>query len=311
MIPMRRVWERKGNIVTSRLVPLKASTDKLAEARQALSANENRRDAVKELYILQTLAGEVDQAAATAQRWADKDALDPAALTARADVAARDGNRDLAIRILGSVVDVRPDDIASQKRLARLHRWAGNEALGCRHSIAISQLRPDDPKLLAEALHCAQRTGQQAMALDMQARAADQVKRRADALLKQLEAKKDRLVGDLRVLATWEGGQHDLDLALLHPDGHRVSWLGAPTTELISAEHVTSKSQEGLGLLGSKGGEYVIEIVRSAGGPGPVKGQLVVHAADAVRTIPFVLEGERATLGLIHVTWQQRLVRAW
>ena len=51
---------------------------------------------------------------------------DPEAITARADVLSASGDRAGAIRVLGSVIDVRPGDIAAQKRLARLERWRGS-----------------------------------------------------------------------------------------------------------------------------------------------------------------------------------------
>ena len=139
MVPMRRIFERQVHISTTTLVPAKASPDAIAKAEAELAVHPNRREAVKELYTLLALAGQLDRASELAERWSEKEALDPEALTARADLAARQGQRDEAIRILGSVVDVRPGDVAAQKRLARLHRWAGRPALGCRHSIAIAE----------------------------------------------------------------------------------------------------------------------------------------------------------------------------
>jgi hypothetical protein len=305
MIPMRKVFERKANIFPGRLVPSVATAEKIQAAEGELTKNENRREALKKLFSLHMLAGNIERASQLADRWAEKEALDPEALTARADIMARRGLRDDAIRLLGSVVDVRPDDVPSQKRLARLHRWAGREALGCRHAIAIAQLREKDAKLLAEAITCGRSTGESKLVESMLAAVDETMRTRVERLVKTKKEIKG-LRGEVRLTATWTGGQ-DLDVALIHPDGHRVSWLGAATKGLITAENVTSTSTEGLALLGSKAGEYVIEITR-ASGEGPVSGEVLVRAAGATRKVPFTLTGERAVIGTMRVFWQSRLV---
>lgn len=305
MIPMRKVFERQANVFPGRLVPSAADADKLQAAEAAFSQNDNSRDALKQLYVLQMLAGNIERASQLADRWAEKEALDPEALTARADIMARRGQRDEAIRLLGSVVDVRPDDVASQKRLARLHRWAGRDAVGCRHSIAIAQIREQDAKLLAEAIVCGRATGESKLVDSMLAGVEDKMRTQVEALVTSFK-ETEGLRGELRLTATWTGGQ-DLDIALIHPDGHRVSWLGAATKELITAENVTSTSTEGLALLGTKAGEYAIEITR-AGGEGPVSGEVLVTAAGVTRKVPFTLTGERVVVGTLNMFWQSRLV---
>jgi hypothetical protein len=305
MVAMRRIFERRATIATS-AVPFSAGSDKLAEAERELRNDENRRASVKKLFTLYQLAGEVDRAAELAERWVLKEPLDPEALTARADVAARRGRRDDAVRMLGSVIDARPGDVAAQQRLARLERWSGRAALGCRHSIAIAQMRDKDATLLADAVACGRATGESAMVDDMLRGADAKVRDRAEQLLK---SRKDDegIRGDVRVTATWEGGVHDLDVALIHPQGHRVSWLGAATRSVISAEDVTSVRREGLGVLGAEAGEYAIEVVRAAG-EGPVRGELTVTAAGATRKLPFVLQGDRVVLGTMRIFFEQRLV---
>ncbi len=99
-----------------------------------------------------------------------------------------------------------------------------------------------------------------------------------------------------------------MDLAILHPDGQRVSWLGAPTRELISARDVLSRDREGLALNGAKPGEYAIEVVRSGGYTGTVRGELRVFAAGETRRIPFTLDGPRLTLALAEIKMVSRLV---
>jgi tetratricopeptide (TPR) repeat protein len=307
LIPMRRVWERKGQISTQNLIPRAAGITAVADAERALAAEPDRRSALKKAYSLYAASADLSRAASLVERWLNKEPLDPDALTARADLAARRGDRELAVRMLGSVVDVRPDDVAGQKRLARLYRWSGRVDLGCRHAMAIAELRSSDAKLLADALRCARAGSGARWASDALSLASEQTARRAEALAATLAPDDTRLLGDLRVEATWTDDV-DLDLALLHPDGQRVSWLGAPTRELISARDVLDHGREGLALSGAKPGEYGVEIVRSSGATGPVRGELSVFAAGEMRRIPFTLVGERMTIALAEIKMVPRLI---
>jgi len=307
MIPMRRVWERKGQINVTDRVPRSASISAVADAERALGAQPDRRLNVKKAYSLYALSGDLGRASSLVERWVSKEPLDPDALTARADLAARRGDRELAVRMLGSVVDMRPDDVASQKRLARLYRWSGRADLGCRYAMAIAELRAADPKLLADALRCARAGNGARWASDALALADEKTARLATSLASATAADDSRLLGDLRVEATWSGDA-DLDLAILHPDGQRVSWLGAPTRELISARDVLARDREGLALNGAKPGEYALEIVRSDGYAGTVRGELRVFVAGETRRIPFTLDGQRLTLALAEIKMVPRLV---
>ena len=306
MIPMRRIWDRKGRIDTTERVPRSASITAVADAERSLAAEPDRRAAVKKAYSLYAISGDLGRATSLVERWVSKEPLDPDALTARADLAARRGDRELAVRMLGSVVDVRPDDVASQKRLARLYRWSGRADLGCRHSMAIAELRAADPKLLAEALRCARAGNAARWASDALALVDENTARTATSLAAAAAPDDTRLLGDLRVEATWSDGA-DLDLAILHPDGQRVSWLGAPTRELISARDVLDRGREGLALSGAKPGEYALEIVRSDGS-GTVRGELLLFVAGESRRIPFTLSGQRLTIAVAEIKMVPRLV---
>jgi hypothetical protein len=305
---MRRVWDRVGDVNTLGRQPKAASADAIAQAERDVSQNENRRGAVKKLYTLYAMSGDLERARSLAERWSEKEPLDPEALTARADMAARAGDRETAIRILGSVVDVRPGDVKAQQRLARLYRWAGQPVLGCHHSLAIAQLGSKNGELLADAVRCARETGLGVLGEDLLSAAETATRARAEQLLKgsPVEAK---LLGDLRLEASWNAGP-DLDVGLIDPDGNRISWLGAPTRALISATTVTSPVSEGLALRGSKPGEYLVEIVRATD-TGPVSGTLKITAANTTRTVPFTLDGTRTVVGLVTIRMESRLVRAW
>ncbi|HVR20153.1 MAG TPA: FecR domain-containing protein, partial [Polyangiaceae bacterium] len=159
MIPMRRTFQRTGEVFVDRFAPRAASSSAIATAELEVERNENRRESVKNLFALLLRSGDIDRAARVSHRWSEKEPLDPDAITARADVLAASGDRAQAIRVLAGVVDVRPGDVSAQQRLARLHRWAGQPELACRYSVAIAEFRASDAALLSDAVRCARDIG--------------------------------------------------------------------------------------------------------------------------------------------------------
>ena len=306
MIPMRRIWERKGEVFTDRFVPKAASGSALTDASRELERDDSRRQNLKKAFALSSAAGDLGEAARLAERWLDKEPLDPEAITALADVEARRGHREAAIRMLGSVLDVRPGDTASHKRLARLERWAGHAELACRHSIAIAEGKSQDLTLVADAVRCARNIGLTAVAEALLDASSASNRSGIEQRLSQAAADDGLLNGDLRLEASWNGGP-DLDLSLLDTEGHRVSWLGADTRSVISARDTTSTSREGLSLRGAVPGEYVIELTRGSG-PGSTNGEIIVTIAGTVRRIPFSFDGDRKAVALLRVSMQSRLV---
>jgi hypothetical protein len=306
MIPMRRIWERKGEVLTDRFVPKAASGSALTDAERELSRDDSRRQSLKKVFALSSAAGDLSEAARLAERWLEKEPLDPEAITALADVEARRGHRDAAIRMLGSVLDVRPGDTASHKRLARLESWAGHADLACRHRIAIAEGKSQDLSLVADAVRCARAIGLSEVADALLDAARSDDRAGLEQRLSQPAGDDARLSGDLRLEASWGGGP-DLDISLLDVDGHRISWLGAGTRSVISARDATSSSHEGLALRGAAPGDYVVELTRGAGG-GSANGELVVTVAGSQRRIPFSFDGDRKAVALLRITMQPRLV---
>ncbi|MCC6525898.1 MAG: FecR domain-containing protein [Polyangiaceae bacterium] len=315
MVPMRKVWDRTGSVVTNRLIPTKASVDAIAEGERAVEANGDRREAVRSLFSLYAMAGDVDGAGRAAERWSSRDALDPDALVARADVAARKGERDRAVRILSGVVDARPGDAVAYRRLAELSRFAGNAEQSCRYLVALAQLRERDGEALGQAVRCGRQTSESKMVEDMLIAADGDTRRKAQTELDRAQpaaAAQSALVGDLTVEATWQGQSADLDIGIVGPKGQRVSWLGGltnPNQRLVVVD-ATSTGHEGLAFRLPDAGEHVIEIVR-ASGEGTVHGSLVVNAAGTRQVVPFVLERDRVTVALATLGWKSRLVPAW
>jgi tetratricopeptide (TPR) repeat protein len=308
MIPMRRIWERAGEVfpASEKLPKNLALDDSKARAQAEYDDNPNRRDALKKLFVVLLRAGLVEQAVPLAEHWAEKEPLDAEALTARADVLAARGERAQAIRVLGSVLDAKPGDIASAKRLARLERWAGRPGLGCRFSVAIAEQRGSDAALLADAVRCARETMDGAVASELMESAAAATRTAAEKLLAGPRPDDQELRGDVRLEARWQGDA-DLDLALVDPDGHRVSWLGAPTRAIITARSATSEREEALALTGAKAGDYALELVRSSG-TAPSSGEVTVSIAGTTRRLPFTIDGPRVRIGYARISLHPRLV---
>ena len=144
LVPMRRIWERLGKIEVPPAELAAATEERRKSLSRLVEEQSESRSALRDLYVASFLAGDIEGAGRAAERWAAKDPMDVEALTARADVAAQRGDRELSIRMLGSVVDMNPADYKAQWRLARLHRWAGQPERGCRHALAVAQLRSSD-----------------------------------------------------------------------------------------------------------------------------------------------------------------------
>ena len=233
--------------------------------------------------------------------------LEHAALTARADLAAQRGEREEAIRLLGSVIDVRPGEVAAQRRLERLERWSGRPALACRHLVAAAELRTGDAALVSDALRCSRAAGDSLAERELLAPLSPSQRRAVDVRLASTPSDDSVLRGDLRAEATWQGGE-DLDLALIDGDGQRMSFLGAPTRAVISARDVTAHDREGLAIRGAKPGEYLVEIVRSRKEGPPVSGELTLTAAGVTRRVPFRLTGTRERVALIRLRLVSRLI---
>jgi hypothetical protein len=173
--------------------------------------------------------------------------------------------------------------------------------------MAVAQIRRTDEKLLAEAVRCARGAGEEALGRQLLDAADEKTRSATDRLLSSSSPDTDALDGDLRLEATWETSE-DLDLAMIHPDGHRVSWLGAPTRSVITARDVLSTTREGLSLRGAEPGEYVLEVTRGGTGDRTVRGTVRVTAGKQTREIPFELSAERTRYGLAKISMRSRLV---
>src|SRR4029079_10453389 len=158
------------------------------------------------------------------------------------------GVRARPTRRLGSVVEVPPEDVKAQGRLARLWRWAAQPALACRPlqaldpqhpggagaavragraarpRRALAERHPGAAARVVEAVRCARGAGQQDLAEDLLAAAEPKAASAIHTLLERPDPDDNGLRGDMSVVATWSGDS-DLDLAIVDPRGQRVSWF--------------------------------------------------------------------------------------
>lgn len=310
-VPMRRVWDRKGS-VSSDVGDIRAAVAKaLTQAEAEAYANPDSRTKLERLLGLYAVSGQLDRADQLASRWASRDPLDPGALVARADLAARRGDRATAVRILQGMADVRPGDPAIQEWLAGVFEAMGDREHACAHRLALAQHRGSDATALSNAVSCSRSTGWSSF---------------ADALLSDINTDTTRAAverelgnvrgekphrGDLRVEASWEPGV-DLDVALVSKRGQRLSWLGDPKGRVTVRDAVDSH-RESLAVFNAPAGEYVVELTRASDADDgrPVHGTVRITAAGVTRTVPFVMTGTRTEVAAAKIFYTSRLVEAW
>ena len=306
-VPMRRVFDRHvGFDQTNALLGQNAA--RLTVVESALAAAPDSRDKTVELFALYSTLGRVSEAQELTARWAGRDALDPEALQARADLAARTGDRERAVRILGGLADVRPNDRAVQTRLASLWDTAGNAALACEHRIALADMALSEPRLVADAIRCARAQGQSDLAGALRRDTTDKIRDAVDKLLAGAAPSAQAAHGDVQLTAEWTGGA-DLDLALIDAQGKRTSWMGSSTKGTVSARDVNSVGRETLELAGLPQGNYVLEIARASGRDtgDTARGEITLRLNGEVRKVPFALNGARAELGTVRVFFTSHL----
>jgi len=300
---MRRTWVRRAAITPR--VGTAEFAGRVATARQALAESPDSRDRHKELFRWLSLQGELDQAGEIATRWMVRDPLDPEALQAAADVAARRGERDVAVRLLGGVVDVRPDDLGLHERLAVLHTRGGNDRAACAHRIAAAEIRGDVARLSA-ALACARALGHTEAAAVMRDAVPD-VTLRAQLATLAAPPGEPSARGELMLRAVWDGGE-DLDLVLVDPQGRRVSWQGGRAGVTVTGPR--DLGREELGLSRASTGTWLVEVVRAGSAAGGARrtGSVTVSILGQRAVVPFVMEGASARVAQVRVTSEMVLV---
>ncbi len=308
MVAMRRVWDRAATIAADVTPARAAVASNLGQLESDFQANADSRAKLEALLGGYALNGQLDRANDLAVRWSGRDALDPGALIARSSLAARDGHRQRAIRILDGLSDLRPADPAMQNWVASMFDAMGDARRACGHRIALAELRQADAVAVAAAVRCARSTGWSALGDALLSDVSDaKVRTSIDReLAKTVSA--GVLKGDVQIDGTWESDA-DLDIALIGKKGERWSWMGEAKGR-VTTRSATSTRSESIGVVNLPAGDYVIEVTRADGGEStsPVRGTLTVRAVGQTRQIPFVMTGRRTEAGSLKIHYTPRLV---
>ena len=302
---MRRIWVRTGAVSTDIGAWHTSHVARIAEAEAAFAKTPDRRAATQSLLALYAQHGLLDKAQTLAEQWASRDPLDPDALVARADLAARAGDRTEALRRLGSVVDVRPETASAQTRLSELYERLGDPVRACAHRVAQAELSPDDAAALSKAVRCSREVGATELATRLLADASAATRTAAERAL-AAPVLAEALAGDVRLEATW-GSDDDVDLALIGPRGVRLSWTGGAH---VRTQNVAGGRHETLSFVNLPAGRYLVEVTRVATGQAgqAVTGTVVIGAVGVRKTVPFVLSEGRTELAKLEISYVPQLV---
>ena len=303
---MKRVWFRKAQRFADGAPAI--AGDKVAAARTALQAAPDERGRHKELARTLALSGQLDELSDLLAKWSTRDPLDADAIAARADLTARQGDREAALRILGGALAApalgSTDAASLAATVAAAHERAG-KAEACAFRITAAELRPTDADSVARAILCERKRGRAAAADRWLAGLKDDAAR---ASVSAAAAKVDAAAskpeptpnGDFVVSATWDGGADaDLDVSILDPNGNRAAWAGR--AKGVRVDGATSKNRETLAFSSGGTGPFVVEVVRASGGTGTVSGSLAVRALGVSQTVPFTLPAGTTRLQLVRV----------
>ncbi len=301
---MRRVWFRTGGVQT---VAGPSSTDlrAVAVAEAGLRSEPDSRARHRDLFKALARAGDPARAQEIAEKWLGRDPLDAEALARLADAVARQGRRSESLRILSGIVEADPDAKPLHDRLARAFERVGSAVLACAHRVALSEISPSDLSAAADAVRCTSTIGDREGAGLVYAALSDDAARRraADAAARTPDA--ERTWGEVVLDASWVGAG-DLDIALVAPDGTRLSWMGGRSG--LSAEAAAAAGRERLALRRASVGTYLVEVTRTdPADRSPASGRITVAALGARRTLDFTLQAERAIVGRVVVRREFRL----
>ena len=308
---MHRVWYRVGDVSPQGVAgprEIQAASQAEADLRLAPDSRDRHRAAIRAL----SRVGRLDRMLEIADDWIGRDRLDAEALTVRADVLGRMGQRDEAIRVLSGVLDLQPNDPALLTRLAEAFDRAGDTDRACDVRISSAEATLTDATIVGTALRCERAIGQRTLADALLASVPDErVRDRAqDAASHAPSARSSHQ--DLSIDASWIGA-NDLDVTIVAPDGTRLSWMGGRTS--VVGSDTAALGREHLGLRSATVGSYVIEIARTdatsdatrAQRGRPITGELRIRALDETMTVPFRLEGPRVEVARARIHRESRL----
>ncbi|HLL23925.1 MAG TPA: hypothetical protein VK427_17425, partial [Kofleriaceae bacterium] len=175
------------------------------------------------------------------------------------------------------------------------------------HRIALAAIRHADARAAGAAMRCLRGVGrEQDASLVLRGLASNALRTAAEKAATVTTVPRPAR-GDLVIDAHWTGGA-DVDVAVIAPDGSRISWMGGRAD--VHVESSTSTLRELLAVRALPRGNYLVEVTRT-GGAGTVRGSLDLTVLGVKKTLPFELAGARVTVGRISVALEERLDRIW
>lgn len=309
---MRRIWVRESALIDAP----SGDASRIQAARLALALEPDSRARHRDFYKALSLAGQFAEADEVARRWSTRDAMDPDALVRLAEVAARRGEREVSMRILSGIADVRANDRAQLERLVTLFDRAGDSERACSMRVSLAENAPSDIELVAAAAHCERALGRSASSQRWLDSVTEPAQRTAlEAALTRLgnasASSNSAARGELVVDASWDAPT-DLDIAVIDPKGARISWAWGRTRGL-TVRDASANNREALGLSTvQQTGDYVIELSRATRNSGSVRGTITVRAMGHTRVFRVAMESHEDTrrVGAVRITRVERLVPA-
>ncbi len=318
---MKRVWTRSATIALSSTSSI--SADRIAASRAALAAAPDERAKYIDFVRVLSAAGATEELGEVLARWSARDPLDDAATTARADLAARAGDRDRALRVIDGVatgVNAPTSKVPLLESLALAHERAGDKASGCAFRLAAADVRTgqlgarslasNDVDRFARAVACERADGRSASADRWLSTRGERFQ--IEEAANRIEASnssgtaENTGFGDVIVDATWDSAPNvDVDLAVIDPNGNRLAWAGKFSN--VRATDPTNRRHETIAVSSSASGSFNIEVVRAAGGSAPVTGTITIRSLGEARMIPFSLTGVRATVADVALRLESHL----
>jgi tetratricopeptide (TPR) repeat protein len=299
---MVRTWIRVPAITAYDTVSPSISKA-IADAERALAKSPDSREKHRALVQALSYAGEIERARDVANKWLDRDRLDPQALGYQADLLGRAGQRELALRTLAGLVDLDADRSALHERMVQAYEQIGRAPQACSHRIALAAIAPKDAKLAGAAIHCLRALGRHGDA-ELVARALpDDAARDAAEKVASVDEPAPKVAGDLVVAGHWTGA--DLDISLVTPDGTRVSWMGGKSDAIVT--DANSSDREQLAVKSLKKGNYLIEVSRGEPSTGTIHGTLDITALGSKRSLPFDLAGDRTVVARVSISLEERV----
>lgn len=305
---MKRVYERRA-IVRAYGGPV-VSEERLAKAREELAAAPDERAKHQELSRLLARSGKLGELGEVLARWSERDPLDAGVIIARAELAARTGERERSLRVLSGALSASAlsdaDAFALAQAIGRSYERLG-KGEACAFYVAAAELRGDRADARARAVACERARSRHGAAERWLAGSGARRRAVEAAVAKLRPGEEERAWGEITASARWDGDE-DLDVAIIDPKGRRSGVVSAMSGARVAGATAAGRETTALARAGT--GAYVVEVGRAHAGEHvtPVRGTLTVRALGRTATFPFSLAGSRSAVARIDVRYEATLV---